>query len=146
MMKPVMKLRPHKRRLIYLALIVGIGGLGFWITGCQHLLNPTALSGFSFCDNLATFSISLAVMAFADHLVISQNNFQPTGALGRFAIMALAVASGVVPLVLKHGIGIISSWISFFLALGIWWCVHATNQTLDDQGSPQSALGGELAP
>lgn len=140
----LMKLRPHKRRLIYFALIVGIGGLGCWITGFQHLLNVTEMSGYSFCDNLATFSISLAVMAFADHLVISQRGFQPTDALGRFAFMALAVATGVVPLVLKQRVGVLSSWVSFALALGVWWFVHVTNQSLDDQGTPEDALGGEV--
>lgn len=139
-----MKLKPHKRRVIYFALIIGIGGIGCWIAGFQHILKPTDQSGFSFCDNLATFSISLAVMAFADHLVISQENFQPTGALGRFAGTALAVVAGVVPLVLKQGVGVTFSWISFVSALIVWWLVHLANRSLNDQGDATSALGGEL--
>lgn len=139
-----MTLKLHKRRLIYLVLIIGIGGIGCWIAAAQHFLRPSDFSGYSFCDNLATFSISLAVMAFADYLVISQDRFQPTAALCRLACTALAVVAGVVPLVLKQGLGVASAWLSFAAAMLVWWLVHTSNQNLDDQLTAVSTLGGKV--
>lgn len=134
-----------KRRCYYYFLIVLIGGIGCWISAFQHLnQDPNPISGYAFCGNLATFSISLAVMSFADFILVSQDKFPATRALGFLIIVALSVAAGVVTLLMRDGIGVSASWISISGASILWWAIHSRNPAFDEPSSAISTLGGPV--
>lgn len=133
----------HRNRWLYFTLIIGIGGLGSWITGAQHLQNATPTSGYIFCGNLGTFSISLAVMSLADHFVLSQTGFNLCRGLTLLLITAIAGVSGVIPLVKFDGWAVLASWIGFVSAALVWWGTHQNNHAFDNSDA-LSPMGGSI--
>ncbi len=135
---PMMKIL---RMFLYLVLIVLIGGVGCWISLGQHWVNPSATSFDGFLGNLGTFAVSVAVMAFADFLLLPASVYNSTKALCLYVLMALAVGSGIL-VVVWH-----PEWIwwlgtaSLGLAVFEWIVVNLGNQNFDEPGS---ILGGDV--
>lgn len=89
--------------------------------------------------------MALGLVAFIDHLIVSQDQFDLWKTLLRFAFAFLATVAGVIPLVLKQGVGVGASWASLILACVAWWLVHLGNRALDPQArNANSMLGGNV--
>jgi len=131
------------RMLLYLILIVLIAGMGCWISLGQYLSldAPRSPESFNvFLGNLGTFAISVAVMAFADFLLMPGSVYASTKALGLYVLMALSVAAGVLSLV-WHPCFII--WIcvgGLSIAVIQWFMVNLDNPSFEN---PAGIIGGK---
>lgn len=133
----------HRNRWLYFALLTVAGGLGSWITGCQHLHDSQKTSGYAFCASLGTFSISLAVMSLADLWVLSQNGSNLTRGLALLLAVLFSGICGAVALFELQTMTILASWLSFVSAAAAWWGTHAWNPALD-RNDALTTMGGSV--
>jgi len=132
------------RLLCYLALVVAISGLGCWISLVQYRLSPEPRVIYGFLGNLGTFSISIAIMAYADFLLLSTVSFSSTRALLLFLWMLLAVIGSAAALLIQApfmlGVAIAAS----AMAMVEWIFVNLYNPSFEDASSKaDTTLGGD---
>ena len=131
------------RIVLYLLLIVGFGGLGCWISLVQYGLAPSQGLYSACIGNVATFSISVAILAFADHILLSGRIPAPTRALLLYLITLATLSASVVSMVLNHPIVLKTALGAAAGALLSWLLVNCKNPSFDDI-DPVSALGGKV--
>lgn len=132
------------RLFLYLALIVAIGGLGCWISLVQYRLSPEPRVISGFLGNLGTFSISVAVMAFADFLLMSGTSYSSTRALLLFVWMSLAVIASATTLVIQAPFMLGVAIAAGVMALVEWIIVNVQNPSFEDATTdPYKAMGEE---
>ena len=132
------------RLVLYFLLILIVGGLGCWISLGQHMHEPKGTDIYPFVGNLGTFSVSVAVMAYADFLLMSVNAFSVTRALFLLVLMIVGGIAGVIGLFLKEPFIVNIAWASLLISLSEWWIIHWRNPSFDEQVTPVSSLGGSV--
>ncbi len=129
---------------LYLLLIVLIGGLGVWISLVQYWRTPPPQTIYAFLGNLGTFSISVAVMSFADFLLMASSGYNSTRALFLLVWMAVAVVASATALVLQVPLMLGVAIGASVMALTEWVIVNINNPSFDVAANPQVTLGGNL--
>lgn len=128
----------------FTVIILGIGGLGVWISFFQLRLQVTGVTSTVVLGNLATFVIALTVTAFADYLVTKSEGDERTKDLILFSLTMLAAASGVcIFIVGVPRVQEICAWTGGLLAVLVWVVVNAHNRNLVEE-KPVGILGGEV--
>lgn len=64
--------------------------MGCWISLFQHWREPTWDKYYAFLGSMGTFAISVTCMAFADFLLVEEDEYRGTRALGLFLLMAVS--------------------------------------------------------
>jgi hypothetical protein len=129
------------RLCLYLILVILVGGAGCWISLGQFVHDPTKYEYKNFISNLGTFSISIAVLAYADR-ILSKRNINTTVALFIFFLMVVAAAISVVCIVFHFPYSTIAAIISLLGALACWTMVNWNSPEFTDKADPFSTLGG----
>ncbi len=133
------------RFVVYFAIIImGIGGLGVWITFGQYKLNVPGVLVPNVLSNLATFIIAIAVNSFADYLITKGEGDERTKALILFSFTILSTAAAVCILVVStQQIKEACAWLGGVLAALTWLSVKVTDADLGGQKFV-SILGGRI--
>jgi len=129
------------RLCLYLLLIVLIGGLGVWISLVQHWRASNPQTIYTFIGNLGTFSISVAVMSFADFLLMA--GYSSTRALLLLVWMAIAIVASAASLILQVPLMLGVAIGAAIMALVEWLFVNFSNPVFDVASNPQATLGGD---
>lgn len=135
----------RKRLCLYLLLILIIGGLGCWISLFQYWRESNWDRFYAFLGSMGTFAISVTCMAFADLLLVEEEDYRGTRALGLFLLMAVSGILGAVAVFVQIPAMLWVAVISVVGALFEWWLVHRKDPTFAADPSPDSALGGNAA-
>ncbi len=129
----------------YLLLIVIIGGLGCWISLFQHWRVPSPERFYAFLGSMGTFAISVTCMAFADLLLVEEENYKGTRALGLFLLMAISGILGAVAVFVQIPA---MHWVAIVALLGAlleWWLVHHKDPTFAADPPAVVTLGGDAS-
>jgi hypothetical protein len=130
------------RLALYLFLVILIGGAGCWISLGQYFHDPIKYEYRSFISNLGTFSISIAILAYADR-ILSKKQLDTTIALFIFVLMVLsAVVSGVC-IVFYFDFSTVAAGLSLVGALACWTMVNWNSPEFTDKPDPFTTLGGD---
>lgn len=131
------------RLLLYLLLILVIGGLGCWISLFQHRWEPKPERFYAFLGSVGTFAISVACMSFADLLLMPETDYRGTRALAMYLLTAVSGILGAVSVFLQipamHAVAIAA----MIFALLEWVLVHAKDSAFAPDARPDAPLGGD---
>ena len=134
-----------KRLMLYLFLILVIGGFGCWISLFQHWREPGWDRFYAFLGSVGTFAISVTCMAFADLLLVEEDDYRGTRALGLFLLMAVSGILGAVSVFVQIPAML---WVAIFSLIGAlleWWLVHRKDPTFAADSPADAPLGGNAA-
>jgi hypothetical protein len=130
--------------LYFAVIILGIGGLGVWISYAQYRFQVTGVSAGNVLMNLATFIIAIAVTAFADYLVTKNENDERTKSLLLFSFTLISSVAAVCIFVITiQKVQVICALVGFLLTTVTWLCVNSRNRDLVDE-KPVNVLGGNV--
>lgn len=130
------------RLSLYLFLLLLIGGTGCWIAFAQYFHDPEKYAYKSFISNLGTFSISIAVLAYADR-ILSKKLLNTTLALFIFVVMVLSIAASVCCVVIYFHYSTTIALAGLLFAFACWTMVHWNSPEFTDKTDPYTALGGK---
>jgi hypothetical protein len=134
----------RKRLCLYLFLILIIGGLGCWISLFQHWQEPKWDRFYAFLGSMGTFAISVTCMAFADLLLVEEEDYRGTRALALFLLMAVSGILGAVAVIVQIPAMLWVAIISVVGALLEWLLVHQKDPTFAADPPAVAALGGDV--
>lgn len=133
------------RFFIYFAcIIVGIGGLGVWISFAQYKLGRAGATLGALQNNLATFVIAISVTAFADYLIVKNTKDDRTARLFLFVLTLVSLASASCIFVIGNAtFEKACVWTGAVVAALIWIIVNWGHPNLVDTDAV-STLGGPV--
>lgn len=135
----------RRRLVLYLLLILVIGGLGCWISLFQYWQEPSCGRFYAFLGSVGTFAISVTCMAFADLLLVEEDDYRGTRALGLFLLMAVTGILGAVAVFVQMPAMIWVALLSLIGTLFEWWLVHRKDPTFAADPPADVTLGGNAA-
>jgi hypothetical protein len=127
---------------LYLFLVILIGGAGCWIALGQYYFDPLKYEYRSFISNLGTFSISIAILAYADR-ILSKKQLNTTVALFIFVLMILSAVLSGLCIVVYFKFSTIAAALSLVGALACWTMVNWNSPEFTDKPDPFTTLGGD---
>ena len=131
------------RLILYLLLVIIIGGAGCWISLGQYYYDPVKYEYRNFIANVGTFSISIAILAYADR-ILSKKQLDTTIALLIFVLMVFSVALSVVCVVIYFSYATLTSMLGLAISLVCWAMVNWNSPAFTDKADPFTPLGGEI--
>jgi hypothetical protein len=140
------RIKASVRFIIYfICIIVGIGGLGVWISLAQYELERPGASLGNLQNNLATLVIAISVTAFADYLVTKSTGDDRTTRLVLFVLTLLATAASICIFVIANPcVERVCTWTAAAVGAFVWIIVNWGHPNLVDS-PPVAALGGTIS-
>lgn len=131
------------RRLIYFfAFVLVLGNLGTLISFFQYLNSSPGMDGRTVARNFATYTIAIAITAFADYCLRKEKDNTVLLAFLVFAMFS-AGAGCIILTVDTKWIIVLSCIVSGLLALALWLLISTSNPDHDDS-TAISTLGGQI--
>ena len=131
------------RLILYLLLVIFIGGGGCWIALGQYFYDSNKYEYRSFVASIGTFAISIAILAYADR-ILSKKQFEPTLALFIFFLMVLSVVVSAVCVVFYFPYATHLSGLGLVCSLACWTIINWKSSAFTDKPDPFVTLGGSL--
>ena len=136
----------RKRLFLYFLIFVAVfGNIGTLICFGQYLYGCAGITMVTVLRNFATYTIAIAVTAFADHLVkeTENNDDRRTNLLVLFGLVLCSVGAGAVVLIIDKSQYLNPSiTVSAVVAAIIWFAVNGDHPNLV-RADAYSALGKE---
>ena len=94
---------------------------------------------------MGTFAISVTCMAFADLLLVEEDEYRGTRALGLFLLMAVSGILGAVAVFVQIPVMVWVAGLSLAGALLEWWLVHKKDPMFAADPPADATIGGNAA-
>lgn len=129
----------------YIFLTITFGGGGFWISFVQHRQNPSGPTFYNFLGNMGTFSISVAIMAYAYFLLLREKKYSATPAILLFAFTLVCALRGALAVFYQNPLMHYFAVCSTVLCIIEWLIIHWSDPTFESKNAELNPLGGEIS-
>jgi hypothetical protein len=136
--------KPFRMALYLIFFVIGVGGLGVWISIGQLRYNVQGVSYQSVIGNLATLLIAIAATSLADYVLSFMSE---DGATTRLFFLIVAIGAGICGILLlavpHDDIQRICLWVGPALVVLLWIFVNYRNPNFEED-DPINTLGNNV--